>query len=810
MGAETKRKTRRGKRGGETKRQQDDTETAKEQGSTATGPEAASSDAYVAPPMESGAAPFYFDTQATTDAAEAQAEKISPASYGLVNPDLQKYLKSCEDMLDEQKFGSAEDRDIFINNVYSEMKNFELQLTTDHEASRILEKLFWISNDYQIKRYFSLTREDTIRLVVHRFSSHTIQTLLLLSAVALEREMRGEVCDFADTGDDEAGGPQAVRTALPTFEELILGLAKTLAPQWSYLMANEYASHILRVLLLVLAGSPIEDQSNPKSSIKSKRSVKYMEDRNPQPAHHRSLASKRAVPSSFGPALTELLQTVSNEMGDLAARGFTSTTIGGTVLQSMLELQAERASIEYPGSLLDKCLMGLISAKDSSDASNARRDAYIKMMIEDVAGSHFLQMVMKLCSSELLQKFYDSYFRGNLKALAFHPISNFVVQSLFSNVKSERQLKSMIEGVAPMVGDLLFKNRPGVVRALVDSCVRLESGYLEIVNALYSGLGAKSVAERNELINLLAFLITYAEFANSDYNRLQFKIQGSLIIQAMLQFPSDGLEPLMESYFSQDPEKIFTWCKDPSGSRIIEAILKSKQVPANSKRRVLEQYLGRYAELAMDRCGSHIAEACWEAADIQLKEKILREFIKRETQLQDNQFGRFMLRNFRLEQYKRKSSEWRERERGLEKKKLMFKDFLGPGSSDTKPNGASAQSAAGPKTPQHTTFGSKASKAKASDVDEIDSLFQKSNVQLTDNDQADKINQATAGKVAEANKHDKKDKSLEAVMSAISGAKRKKSKSKDKSQEEDKEQSKAKKSKKTKEEERKKRRAFTG
>ncbi|KAJ2815186.1 Nucleolar protein 9, partial [Coemansia furcata] len=360
MGTETKRKTRRGKRGGDTKRQQDDPKTAIEQGSATSGAAAASDSTYVAPPMESGAAPFYIDTQAATDSAETQAEKISPASYGLVNPDLQKYLKSCEEMLDDQKFGSTEDRDIFINNVYSEMKNFELQLTTDHEASRILEKLFWISNDYQIKRYFAITREDTIRLVVHRFSSHTIQTLLLLSAVALEREMRGEVCDFADIGDDDAAsGPQAVRTALPTFEELVLGLAKTLAPQWSYLMANEYASHVLRVLLLVLTGSPIEDQSNPKSSIKSKRSVKYMEDRNGTPAHHRSLAVKRAVPSSFGPALTELLQTASDGMGDLAARGFTSTTVGGTVLQSMLELQAERGSIEYPGSLLDKCLMGL-------------------------------------------------------------------------------------------------------------------------------------------------------------------------------------------------------------------------------------------------------------------------------------------------------------------------------------------------------------------------------------------------------------------------------------------------------------------
>ncbi|KAJ2319086.1 hypothetical protein GGI00_006478, partial [Coemansia sp. RSA 2681] len=89
-GTETKRKTRRGKRGGEAKRQTDDPEVVAEQGSTVTSAAApATSSAYVAPPMESAAAPFYIDTQAAADSAEAQAEKISPASYGLVNPDLQ-------------------------------------------------------------------------------------------------------------------------------------------------------------------------------------------------------------------------------------------------------------------------------------------------------------------------------------------------------------------------------------------------------------------------------------------------------------------------------------------------------------------------------------------------------------------------------------------------------------------------------------------------------------------------------------------------------------------------------------------------
>ncbi|KAJ2344718.1 Nucleolar protein 9, partial [Coemansia sp. RSA 2618] len=184
MGGDGKRKTRRGKRGGESKRTKDDKEP--------TDPKSTADEVYTAPPMDNNDSLFFIDTGAShtnnnnndddDDMAVDQEDKISPASYGLVNPDLQSYLKNCEAMLDSPTFESAEMQIMFVNNVYAEMKGFELQLTTDHEGSRILEKLFRISSAFQIRRFFALTREDAIRLAIHRFSSHTIQTLLLLSA----------------------------------------------------------------------------------------------------------------------------------------------------------------------------------------------------------------------------------------------------------------------------------------------------------------------------------------------------------------------------------------------------------------------------------------------------------------------------------------------------------------------------------------------------------------------------------------------------------------------------------------------------
>ncbi|KAJ2223356.1 Nucleolar protein 9 [Coemansia sp. RSA 485] len=821
MGADNKRKTRRGKRGGESKRQQNnemkntsdnvdvDMEGTRQENADS---KSALDGGYIAPPMDMGDSLFYIDTKANAQEIEEDLEKISPASYGLVNPDLQKYLKGCEDMLEDSRFEStAEDREIFVNNMYSEIKNYELQLTTDKECSRILEKIFFISSDYQIRRFLSLMREDVIRLAVHRFSSHTMQTLLLLSAVSLEREMRGESKDFETVDDDvndDDKGHQSVRTVLPTFEELILEITKSLTERWSYLMADEFASHILRVLMLVLSGRAIEDQNNRSNSLRSKRSSKYVEDKSVTQSHHPSLTKARETPDAFVSALKKLLKTTNRAMSDIVVRGFTTNPVGSPVLQLMLELEAERGKSETAGSLLDKCLLGLVS---DPKGQNPRRDTALQMTIEDVVGSHFLQTVAKIASPNVLQAIYENQIRGRVKTLAFHPISNFVVQSVFVNAKNQRQLKSMIEETAPFFGDLLFKSRAGVVRSLVDSCVRLDAGYIEIINALYGGLGAKTPEERKELINLLAFLMPYQKFVNAEYGRLPFNIQGSLIIQSILQFPGDSNGPILDSFFSQNPQSIFSWCQDPSGSRIIESIFTSPHVEPKIKQKVMEHFGGRYAELAMDKFGSHIFEKYWAIADLDFKETIIQNLVKSETQLQDSHSGRFVLRNCRVDQYKRRAEEWRERERGLERKKLMFKDILGSAvaTGGSKP-------ALAPSGHQKPANGVKVDSLKkkqtkkASDVDEIDSMFENSRIHAGSGDSKDKrTEQATpAESMPSAIADSKGDKSLEAVMSAISGTKRKSKSKKDKLEEKD--ESPKKKSKKAKEEDRKKRRAFVG
>ncbi|KAJ2759936.1 Nucleolar protein 9, partial [Coemansia nantahalensis] len=231
-------------------------------------------------------------------------------------------------------------------------------------------------------------------------------------------------------------------------------------------------------------------------------------------------------------------------------------------------------------------------------------------------------------------------------------------------------------------------------------------------------------------------------------------------------------------YFGQDAERLLSWCKDASGSRIIEAIISSPHVPKRTKNRVLQGYVGRFVDLAVDKYGSHVVDSCWAAAGIEFKEKIVGELVRGEARLQDSPFGRTVLRNCGAEQYKRRADEWRQRERNIEKRKRVFKDIVG---SDAP--AASRRPA----------------KDAAKSADEIDVLFGATQ-QL-----------AALGATAPTKIETAGDKSLQAVADALAGTKRKKAKAKaepEAVQAGATEQAKAKRSKKEKDAARKDRRAF--
>lgn len=109
-------------------------------------------------------------------------------------------------------------------------------------------------------------------MFAHRFASHVCQTLLTLAADVVEREVIEGVEVEAPKGD-EVG-------ELYSMEKLILGLCEEIKPVVGGLISQQFASHVIRILLFVLAGKRIDETGDVKGKLRSKKSAQYKKDNN--------------------------------------------------------------------------------------------------------------------------------------------------------------------------------------------------------------------------------------------------------------------------------------------------------------------------------------------------------------------------------------------------------------------------------------------------------------------------------------------------------------------------------------------------
>ena len=74
--------------------------------------------------------------------------------YGLLDEDEQEYFKRADSLLELDQFQDAEERSLFLANVYKEAKGKELKIANSQSCSRLLERLILMSTPSQLKALF--------------------------------------------------------------------------------------------------------------------------------------------------------------------------------------------------------------------------------------------------------------------------------------------------------------------------------------------------------------------------------------------------------------------------------------------------------------------------------------------------------------------------------------------------------------------------------------------------------------------------------------------------------------------------------
>lgn len=74
--------------------------------------------------------------------------------YGLLTEDEQEYFKRADSLLELNQFADAEERELFLANVYKEANSKELKIANSQSCSRLMERLILMSSPAQLKALF--------------------------------------------------------------------------------------------------------------------------------------------------------------------------------------------------------------------------------------------------------------------------------------------------------------------------------------------------------------------------------------------------------------------------------------------------------------------------------------------------------------------------------------------------------------------------------------------------------------------------------------------------------------------------------
>ncbi len=480
------------------------------------------------------------DNGGATGEAEYAGEAPGREFFGLLADAEQEYFRRADELLELNDFGSDGERRLFLANVFREARGKELKMASSQSCSRLMERLVQVASVRQKQRLFAAFRGHVLTLVTHRFASHCCEQLFLQAAPWVGREAEAADAEaatiVAEGGDPESMADEAEtensssNDPLPSLEDSFLFVLDELEAHLSALLADRFASHTLRVLLVVLSGRPL-DETATQALLHSKKKETVLVGRAASsvlaavPARVDAAAAaaatpsarhfSRPVPASFGHAVRKIIADVAASLDSPATvRVLATHPTGNPVLQLLLELEmAEKkgqskkgtkgGDLENDGgdsaplSLLDRLLPGAPASLTASATTPAADLA--RTLVYDRIGSRLLETLITHGPGKHFKALYASMFAATaegdrplatylrndvacypsmrvLERLGRDALANVVEQQVLQMEakdeadKTDKPTGGRTSVPPPLVTQLVERGRFSVLRTLFERC----------------------------------------------------------------------------------------------------------------------------------------------------------------------------------------------------------------------------------------------------------------------------------------------------------------------------------------------------
>ncbi|EED19918.1 rRNA processing protein Nop9, putative [Talaromyces stipitatus ATCC 10500] len=596
-----------------------------------------------------------------TDAPNA--EQNDTPFYGLLDSEEQEYFSRAAEVLELNQFQTAEEQSIFVESVYEEAKGKELKIACSQSCSRLLEKIIALSNTDQLRRLFGKFLGHFLHLIQHRFASHCCETLFVKVAPALTHKTP-KVAKKQIIEEEENDEPSL------SLADMFLQVIAELESNWGYLMTERFASHTIRVLLLVLAGEPVDLSSH--SSVVASKAKEGVEVHRVEGRDQSVSTKHHIVPDAFMDVLKKVMKDMTAGLDDTYLRALATHHIGNPVLQLLVSLELShfgKSTGKDPRSVLRRLI------PEDTVEEGTQSAIFLTGLLYDPVGSRLVETIVRSAPGKLFKNIHKNIIRERIASLSRNEIASYVLVRCLERVGKD-DLQTDLELIIPEIPNLIERSRLTVPRALIERCLVRNIDTAPLAKAVAESLDKDPARRLHQLLESSTTDGSTGRTSQPSENPTQGKpkaaspvlLHKSLFVQKMLEAPGALSELVYSGLLATSTDTTISMACNSVTSHVLQKALTAPTSTTQFRRQFVPRFLGHMKQLALDTSGSHVVDALWYASkDIYfVKERLAQELADSEHDLRDSFIGRAVWKNWSMDLYKRRRGEWKGKAKGID------------------------------------------------------------------------------------------------------------------------------------------------
>lgn len=438
-------------------------------------------------------------------------------------------------------------------------------------------------------------------------------------------------------------------------ENLFLYTLAELEGNIGFLMTDRFASHVLRVLLFVLAGLPLEKEKEQKKSTLKSKTKEHITVPGADKLEERVL-EKRVVPQSFMDALEKVIHDSVAGLDSATLRALAEHPTGNPTLQLLLQLELSQFG---KSRAKDETSIIRLLLPDDPIKEGTESAAFINGLVYSVVGSRLLETIIQYAPGKMFKSLYGEFFKERMGSLARNEIASYVAAKILERLSKE-DLEEATGKIIEQIPNLVERNRTAIIKTLIERCAARGANTKPIKAALEEAYSGSDGFDVTRMLMLNDSPVEEGKTKKENAHSHSEKVHGSLLAQSMLSMPGPLGDLIFDSLAKLQTSLALNLARDPIASRTLQTALTSPNASVIFRRKVIQQFYGHVGELALDPAGSRVIDAIWQGTHglAFIRERVAEELAENEAALRESYVGRAVWRNWSMDLYKRRRGDW--------------------------------------------------------------------------------------------------------------------------------------------------------